>query len=424
MYSPARMSTVRETGSYSKPRQASRRGLAHRQGRREAAVGVEVVVLGDAHDARVAAVREVGPSIGAGQVDARRQQFARGVSDPHPHLPGRLRPRVVVDPHPPGLAASPRDDVEPEPHPVVDGARLVVGPSVARVHDVPAIGRPRREVLVRARVREPHGLDASGRFLTGDGVDVVVAGGVRDIGDDAPVRGDDRRRLVVGLDPNEEFRLSRAGAPSPEGTGAERGLAPPRHEYDIPGAADPVPRHVVGLRVGDHGHGLAALHVVRPQVEGAVALGGEEDPAAVRRPAGAQVEEGVRGEPTGFPGCRTAARPHLNDEDVEVAVDVRRVRDVGAVGRPARLGVVARPARDLLRRATLDRHHPDAPLVGEGDGGAVGGPGRIRGRGGDRRREVALHVHPARAARRPRGSGSRPGRGLGTRAAAAAVCSD
>ena len=48
----AHMSTVRETGSYSNPRQASRRRLADREGRGEAAVAVEVVVLGDADDAR------------------------------------------------------------------------------------------------------------------------------------------------------------------------------------------------------------------------------------------------------------------------------------------------------------------------------------------------------------------------------------
>ena len=222
------------------------------------------------------------------------------------------------------------------------------------------------------------------------------------------MRGDDRRRLVVGLDPNEEFRLSGAGTPSPQGAGAERGLAPPRHEYDIAGAADPVPGHVVGLRVGDHGLGLAALHVVRPQVEGAVALGGEEDAAAVGGPSRAQVQERVRGEAARL-GCRpaaarrTAARHaaaprHLNNEDVEVAVDVGRVRDVGAVGRPARLRVVPGPARDLARGAALNRDHPDAPLVRKRDVGAVGRPGRVGGRRGDRRREVALHVHSARAA--------------------------
>ena len=189
--------------------------LAQRQRCREAAVGVEVVVLGDAHDAGIAAVGEVGAVVGAGQVDARRQQLAVGVGDAHPQSADRLRPRVVVDPHPPGLATAPSDDVEPETHPVVDRARLVVGPPVARVHDVAAVGRPRREVLVRAGVREPHWLDAPGRFLAGDGVDVVVARGVCDVGDDAPMRGDDRRRLVVGLDANEEFRLPGAGTPSP-----------------------------------------------------------------------------------------------------------------------------------------------------------------------------------------------------------------
>ena len=106
----------------------------------------------------------------------------------------------------------------------------------------------------------------------------------------------------------------------------------------------------------------------------------------------------MRGEAARFPGRLTATRSHLGHEDVEVAVDVGGVGDVGAVGRPARLRVVASARRDLARGASLNRHDPDPPLVRERDGLAVGRPRRVGGRSGHRRREVALHVHAARAA--------------------------
>ena len=364
--SPARISTARETGSYSKPRQASTVASPGGQGHREAAVGVEVVVLGHADDAGVAAGREVGAPVGAGQVDPGRQEFAVRVADANAELAGGLGPGVAVDPHRLGRAAPAGDRVEPEPHPVVDGARLVRGAAVPGVHQALAIRGPGREVLVGAGVGEADGLDPARRLLARDGVEVVVARGVRDVGDDAPVRGDHRRRLVVGLDPNEEFYRSGRGAIPPEGTRTERRLAPPGNEHDVAGVADPVSGHVVGLRVGDDGFGRAGLQVVDPEVEGAVALRGEEDAGPVRRPARPQIEEGVGGK-----AARLAGR-EVGDEDVEVAVDVGRVGDLAAVGGPARLGVVAGAARDLAGGAAPGGHDPDAAVAGEGDGLAVG----------------------------------------------------
>ena len=256
-------------------------------------------------------------------------------------------------------------------------------------------------------MREADGLDSAGGLLAGDGVEVVVARGVGDVGDDAPVWCDDRRRLVVALDANEEFHRPRSCAIPPEGTRAERRLAPPGNEHDVTGVADPVPGHVVRLGVGDDGFGRAGFRVVNPEVEGAVALGREEDAGPVRRPARTQVEEGVGGE-----AARPAGR-ELGDEDVEVAVDVGRVGDPAALGGPARLGVVAGAARDLARGAALGGDDPDAALVGEGDGLAVGRPGRVGGRCGDGGREIAFHVHPARVAdARERGVPAREGVGV------------
>ena len=113
--------------------------LAGGEGHREAAVAVEVVVLGNADDAGIAAVGEVRPPVGARQIDARRQQLPAGVGDAHPQLAGRLRPCVAVDAHAPRLTASPPDRVERKAHPVVDGARLVVGAAVAGKDDALAI---------------------------------------------------------------------------------------------------------------------------------------------------------------------------------------------------------------------------------------------------------------------------------------------
>ena len=206
------------------------------------------------------------------------------------------------------------------------------------------------------------------------------------------MRRDDRCRLIVGLDANEEFHRSGRAAIPPEGTRAERGLAPPGNEHDVAGVADPIPGHIVGLPVGDDGFGHAGFHTVDPEVEGAVALRREEDAGPVRRPARPQVEEGVGGE-----AARLSCR-ELGDEDVEVAIDVGGVGDLAAVGRPTGLGVVAGAAGDLVGRAALGGDDPDAALVSEGDGLAVGRPGRVGGRGGDGGREIALHVHPPRVA--------------------------
>ena len=72
-------------------------------------------------------------------------------------------------------------------HPVVDGARLVVRPAVARVHKVLPVRRPGGEVLVGARMSQANRLDPAGRLLTGHGVEVVVSRSVRDVRDHSPM---------------------------------------------------------------------------------------------------------------------------------------------------------------------------------------------------------------------------------------------
>ena len=114
-------------------------GLAGGEGHGEAAVRVEVVVLGHADDAGVAAVREVGAPVGAGQIDARRQEFAVRITDANAEPASGLGPCVAVDSHGFGRATPSRNRVEREPHPVVDGARLVRGAAVSRVHQALAI---------------------------------------------------------------------------------------------------------------------------------------------------------------------------------------------------------------------------------------------------------------------------------------------
>ena len=114
-------------------------GLADGKGHREAAVRVEVIVLGHAHDAGVAAAREPGAPVGAGQIDARREKFAVRIIDANTELPSWLGPCVAVDAHGFGRATPSRNRVERETHPVVDRARLVTGAAVPRVHQAFAV---------------------------------------------------------------------------------------------------------------------------------------------------------------------------------------------------------------------------------------------------------------------------------------------
>ena len=206
-----------------------------------------------------------------------------------------------------------------------------------------------------------------------------------------------RSRLIVGLDADEKLHLAGLRPPPPQRARAERRLAPPRHEHDVAAVSNPVAGHVVGLRIGHDGLGVATLQVVDPEVEVPVALRGEEDPRPVGGPARPEIQERATRELPRLSGC------HVHHVNVEVAVDVRRIGDVASAGRPGRLGMVPGTGGHLSRRPALDRHDPDPPLVGERERLAVGRPRRIGGRRGDGGREVALHVHPAGAA----GSGER-----------------
>ena len=113
-------------------------GSSHGQRHREAAVCVEVVVLRDAHHARVATVGEVAASVGALQVDARREQLPVAHSDPN--VPRRLRPGVILDPDRLWCAAASADCVEAEAHIPVGRALLIGPPSVACVGESLTVG--------------------------------------------------------------------------------------------------------------------------------------------------------------------------------------------------------------------------------------------------------------------------------------------
>ncbi len=205
------------------------------------------------------------------------------------------------------------------------------------------------------------------------------------------MRSDDRRCLVVGLDADQEARVSRRRAPAPQGPRPQRRLAPPGDEDDVARVSDPVARHVLRPRVGDDRLRGAAPEIVRPEVEGAVPTGREEDPGPVGREPRPQVEMRIPGQAALDPALE------IQEVEVEVQVDVGGERDRPTVGRPAGLRVVSRSRRELARHAPLDGHQPDAALVREGDRGAVRRPGRIGRRGRHGRGEVAFHVHLARA---------------------------
>ncbi len=260
-------------------------------------------------------------------------------------------------------------------------------------------------------MREPHLLDAGAgavlrrpRLSGRDLIDIVGARSVSDVGDRSSVGSDDGRGLIVGLDPDQKARLSRGRAPAPQGPRSQGRLAALGDEDDVARVANPVAHHVLCAGVGDHRLRGSAPEVVRPQVEGAVATGREQDTCPIRREPRSEVEVQI------FRQTALDTTLEIEEVDVEIQIHVGGECDRSTVGRPARLRVVPRPGGELARHAPFDGHQPNAALVRERDRRTVRRPGRIGRRGRHGRGEVGLHVHfarPAPAAHRGISSGKR-----------------
>ena len=187
----------------------------------------------------------------------------------------------------------------------------------------------------------------------------------------------------------DDPRLERASAPAEEREGAavgrpvgpavvpRRGREAPRRPVEARephvGAAVAETREgeavARGVPVGRaclpegvvHELGLASRRGDRPEVEGALGVGGERDPPAVRRPRRLAVVGGPAREP------HRARTVDAGAEEVVIALGAARPDDLRAVGRPGRLHVLAaRRPREPPERARRDVDDVELPVAAPG----------------------------------------------------------
>ncbi len=117
----------------------------------------------------------------------------------------------------------------------------------------------------------------------------------------------------------------------------------------------------------------------------------EEHRAAVGRPGLGGLGGGVEGDALGS----TAGR--VDHVDVEVAVQIRRIRQPAAVGAPHGRGLISRPGGHAGGLATGDRHCVYVAAIAEGNGASVGRnlgvahPQRSGGHSGGRHQRGQYH---------------------------------